>query len=77
MHETGHTLGIYNPGVDNHQGYLPWQIDYWRYGPYKSSMNYRYIYNGVIDYSDGSRGKNDFDDWSAMDLTLINPRIRW
>jgi hypothetical protein len=40
-------------------------------------MNYRYIYNGVNDYSDGSHGKNDFDDWSAIDLTLINPRIHW
>ena len=77
MHETGHTLGIYNPGVDNHRGYLPWQIDYWRYGPYKSSMNYRYIYNGIVDYSDGSRGKNDFDDYTQMDLTLINPGHHW
>jgi len=77
MHETGHTLGLYNPGVDNSQTVLPWQIDYWRYGPYKSIMNYRYVFNGVNDYSDGSRGKNDFDDWSAIDLTLINPRIHW
>jgi hypothetical protein len=77
MHETGHTLGLYNPGVDNSQTVWPWQTDFWRFGPYKSVMNYRYIYNGVNDYSDGSHGKNDFDDWSAIDLTLINPRIHW
>jgi hypothetical protein len=52
-------------------------MDYWRYGPYKSVMNYRYIYNGLNDYSDGFRGKNDHDDWSSIDLTLINPRIHW
>jgi len=77
MHETGHTLNIDGPGVDDFQGQLPWQVDYWRYGPYKSVMNYRYIYNGNIDYSDGSRGKNDYDDWAHLDLTLINPGIHW
>jgi len=77
MHETGHTLGLYNPGVDNSQTIWPWQTDFWRYGPYKSVMNYRYIYNGVNDYSDGRNGKNDFDDWEVIDLTLINPRIHW
>jgi hypothetical protein len=77
MHETGHTLGIYAPGVDDPTTVWPWQVDYWRYGPYRSVMNYRYIYNGVNDYSDGSRGKNDNDDWAMMDYTLINPRIHW
>jgi hypothetical protein len=77
MHESGHTLGISNPGVDDPQTIWPWQVDFWRYGRYKSVMNYRYIYNGLNDYSDGSRGKNDFDDWSSIDLTLINPRTHW
>ncbi|PNX53712.1 MAG: hypothetical protein BV458_02870 [Thermoplasmata archaeon M9B2D] len=77
MHETGHSLSIHNPGVDNFDAVWPWQIGYWLYGPYKSVMNYRYIYTDLIDYSDGSRGKNDFDDWSSIDLTYFNPRIHW
>jgi hypothetical protein len=77
MHETGHTFGLENPGADNGQTIWPWQVDYWRYGPYQSVMNYRYIYNGVNDYSDGRNGKDDFDDWAVIDLTLINPRTRF
>ncbi|KYK20748.1 hypothetical protein AYK25_04415 [Thermoplasmatales archaeon SM1-50] len=77
MHETGHTLNIRNPGVDNHNAVWPWQIGYWQYGPYKSVMNYRYIYTDLVDYSDGSRGKNDFDDWGSIDLTYFNPRPHW
>ncbi|MFA5102938.1 MAG: hypothetical protein WC525_07255 [Candidatus Thermoplasmatota archaeon] len=77
MHETGHSLGINNPGVDCHDGKWPWQVNYWRYGPYKSVMNYRYVYTDLVDYSDGSRGKNDWDDWAIIDLTNINPRPHW
>jgi hypothetical protein len=72
MHETGHTLGIFG---DIPNCVWPWQINYWRYGPYKSCMNYRYVYRGVVDYSDGSHGKNDYDDWGNIDFTLINPGI--
>jgi hypothetical protein len=74
MHETGHTLGVFNgntPGADNWVSASPLQADYWRYGPYKSVMNYRYIYSGMVDYSDGSRGKNDFNDWDNIDLTFF------
>jgi hypothetical protein len=77
MHETGHSLDIYAPGCDNQDAVWPWQVCYWRYGPYKSVMNYRYIYTDLIDYSDGSRGKNDHDDWSTLDLTNFNPRDHW
>jgi hypothetical protein len=77
MHETGHTLDIRAPGCDAQNSVWPWQINFWRYGSYKSVMNYRYIYNGVNDYSDGSRGKNDYDDWGTIDLTRINPGIHW
>jgi len=77
MHETGHTLNIRAPGCDARKTVWPWQINYWRYGRYKSVMNYRYIYNGLNDYSDGSHGKNDYDDWGNIDLTLINPGSRW
>jgi hypothetical protein len=73
MHETGHTLAIWAPGCDAPGSYWPWQRNFWVYAPYKSVMNYRYIYNGINDYSDGSNGKNDFNDWAAMDLTYFNP----
>jgi hypothetical protein len=26
----------------------------------------------MVDYSDGSRGLNDFDDWHDMDLTFFD-----
>jgi hypothetical protein len=77
MHETGHTLNIQAPGVDARDGVWPWQTNYWKYARYKSCMNYRYVYRGVVDYSDGSHGKNDYDDWGDIDLTLINPRTHW
>ncbi len=77
MHEHGHTLGIMGtntPGCDDQEGKYPYEIDYWRYGNYKSVMNYRYVYGGLdnkVDYSDGSHGWNDFDDWSRIDLQLF------
>jgi len=73
MHETGHTLACSAPGCDCN-GVMPWQINFWRYANYKSVMNYRYIYTSLLDYSDGSHGKNDYDDWNSMDLTYFNPR---
>ncbi|VVB60943.1 Uncharacterised protein [uncultured archaeon] len=77
MHETGHTLDIRAPGCDARHTVWPWEINYWRYASYKSVMNYRYIYRGVVDYSDGSHGENDYDDWSNLDLTRINPGGHW
>jgi hypothetical protein len=67
MHETGHTFDLYNPGVDNRNTYFPWQQDFWVWGHYKSAMNYRYVFR-LVDYSDGSRKINDFNDWEDMDL---------
>ena len=74
MHELGHNLGIFHsntPGCDNENTRFPWQREYWKYGNYKSCMNYRYVYK-LVDYSDGTHGENDFDDWDRIDLTLIN-----
>jgi len=73
MHECGHTLGIYHgntPGCDDQEGKYPWQLNWWKWRPYKSVMNYGYMYL-MLDYSDGSRGKNDFDDWNRLDLTYF------
>jgi len=70
MHELGHTFN-FNPIPGHDDGcYYPWQIGWWLVGPYKSCMNYRYMYY-TVDYSDGSRGKNDFDDWERMDMTAF------
>lgn len=74
MHETGHTLAIWNRGVDNRRAVWPWQLGFYRFASYKSVMNYRYIYTDLVDYSDGSHGRNDFNDWADMDLTRFNPR---
>ncbi|MFO7677008.1 MAG: hypothetical protein R6V50_01295 [Thermoplasmatota archaeon] len=74
MHELGHTLAIFNsntPGCDDQNSKFPWQRNYWIWGRYKSIMNYRYMYY-MVDYSDGSRGKNDFNDWCNIDLTFFN-----
>jgi len=73
MHECGHTLGIFNgntPGCDDQNGKYPWQKNWWKWRPYKSVMNYGYMYK-IVDYSDGSRGRNDFDDWDRIDLTFF------
>jgi len=73
MHEAGHTLGIYHgntPGCDAPDSARPRYPNFWKWGPYKSTMNYRYTYR-LVDYSDGSRGRNDFDDWNRMDLTYF------
>ena len=73
MHECGHTLGIFNgntPGCDDQNGKYPWQKNWWKWRPYKSVMNYGYMYK-IVDYSDGSRGRNDFDDWNRLDFTFF------
>jgi len=79
MHETGHTLGIYGsdsntPGCDDPDTHFPWEINWWAWITYESCMNYGRVYQ-IVDYSDGSRGKNDFDDWNNIDLTLFQRGI--
>jgi len=70
MHELGHSLGLMWLGGHDEDAYYPWQPLWWKFRPYRSLMNYGYMYGSycnLIDYSDGSRGKNDFDDWSNID----------
>jgi hypothetical protein len=69
MHETGHTLGIFNAGVDNKLTVFPYRL-WLKFLNYRSCMNYAYTYV-LVDYSDGSRGKYDFDDWGNLDLTFF------
>jgi hypothetical protein len=70
MHECGHTLNIENPCVDDQNSKYPWELNWWKYRPYKSVMNYGYMFL-MVDYSDGARGRNDFNDWNSMDLTAF------
>ncbi len=70
MHEMGHNFGLRNgnpPGCDNRGCIWPWRIDFWLYWNYNSCMNYRYTYK-IFDYSDGSHGWNDYNDWENIDL---------
>ena len=79
MHETGHNLGIFHsntPGCDNSSGSYPWQRNWWVWRNYRSVMNYGWMYT-FVDYSDGSRGQNDFDDWNRIDLTFFQREIWW
>jgi len=73
MHEMGHNFGRRwgNPfGCDAQLSKRPWSIGYWIFGQYKSIMNYRYTYK-IFDYSDGSHGRRDSNDWEAIDLTYF------
>jgi len=79
MHETGHTLGIFNsntPGCDNHNSVFP-NKDWLKFRNYKSCMHYDRIYFYKPDYSDGSHGRNDHDDWGSIDLTLFQRDNPW
>ena len=66
MHELGHNLGLY---ADDHRG-----IDSYDLGPkqYPSVMNYHRLgrCNCHYDYSDGTHGANDFDDWGHIASVL-------
>jgi hypothetical protein len=70
MHESGHLLGFWPIPGHNQWSTAPWKIGWWINRPYKSCMNYAYMYY-TVDYSDGSRLIRDYDDWSRMDLTYF------
>lgn len=74
MHELGHSLGLMWLLGHDGGGYYIWQPLWWKSRPYRSIMNYGYMYGTIcnlVDYSDGSRGKNDFDDWSNIDYSYF------
>ena len=69
MHELGHTLGLFQHvygAIDNASCNVPRQKGWNKYENYKSCMNYRCAWS-LIDYSDGSHGKGDFNDWTTID----------
>jgi len=73
MHEMGHNFGLragHPYGCDVQLSKWPWQIGYWYYRTYKSIMNYHYTYK-YFDYSDGTHGKRDFNDWGAVNLSYF------
>jgi hypothetical protein len=71
MHETGHNFGIrwgHPFGCDARFSIKPWQIGFWLFLNYKSIMNYIYTYS-ILDFSDGSHGRRDFNDWDNLDFS--------
>lgn len=73
MHEMGHTFGLivtkYN-GIDNHNTIKPYYKEFWEYRQYKSLLNYFYTYQ-LMDFSDGSHGRGDYDDWGNLDFSFF------
>ena len=68
MHELGHCLGLNGYiGIDNPKTRFPWNLQYYLLGNYKSCMNYRYAFQ-LIDYSNGTHGFLDHDDWGNLNL---------
>jgi hypothetical protein len=70
MHETGHTLDFRPIPGHNRFSTTPFKIGWWLTRSYKSCMNYGYMYY-TVDYSDGTHGYRDYDDWTRMDLTYF------
>ncbi len=76
LHELGHTLGIVmgRPlGCDNQLMRFPFSLQKIIFKNYKSVMNYQYCHH-LLDYSDGSHGIFDSDDWEKIDLTYFQPK---
>jgi len=70
MHETGHTLGFWPIPGHNRRSMYPRQLGWWINRPYKSCMNYGYMYY-TVDYSNGAWGLRDLNDWKRMSLTYF------
>jgi parallel beta-helix repeat protein len=73
LHELGHTFGLTvddHGGNDNMIATRLFTVQWWKYKNYKSCMNYQYTYI-IINYSDGSHGNGDFDDWTNLDFMFF------
>jgi parallel beta-helix repeat protein len=73
IHELGHTMGLTvddHGGNDNKVTTMLFTKQWWKYRNYKSCMNYRYTYQ-ILNFSDGTRGKGDFDDWNNLDFSFF------
>lgn len=68
LHELGHSLGMHPEefaGVDTQ----PDEFD--KYTNYKSCMNYLWFGYRYFDYSDGTHGENDRNDWDVIDFSYF------
>jgi parallel beta-helix repeat protein len=73
MHETGHTFGLLAStysGIDNRGTLKIYNKEFLFYIHYKSLMNYLYTWS-FMDYSDGSHGRGDFNDWGNLDFSFF------
>ncbi|MEM0493578.1 MAG: right-handed parallel beta-helix repeat-containing protein, partial [Candidatus Thermoplasmatota archaeon] len=73
VHELGHTLGLNvddHRGIDNLIAVKLLTKEWLKYRNYKSCMNYIYTYK-TFDYSSGSNGLYDYNDWSGMYLPFF------
>jgi parallel beta-helix repeat protein len=73
MHEVGHTCGLIATtykGIDNRNTVYPYYKEFWGYLSYKSMLNYHYTYS-FLDFSDGSHGRGDFNDWGNLDFSFF------
>jgi len=73
MHEVGHTFGLIATkftGIDNKMTMKPIYKEFWIYSKYKSLMNYVYTY-AMMDFSDGSHGRGDFNDWGNLNFSFF------
>jgi len=70
MHELGHTcgyMGNHSGGVDNTSARYGNPPDF-PWNDYVSCMNYDYFALRYFDYSDGSHGEHDTNDWEKIDI---------
>jgi parallel beta-helix repeat protein len=73
VHSLGHSLGLIADtyeGIDNLGTSIILSKQWWNYHNYKSCMNYYYKYK-FFDYSDGTNGKGDFNDWGNLDFNFF------
>jgi parallel beta-helix repeat protein len=73
MHELGHTFSLVAKrfiGIDNMLSTKIRYKEFWQCIPYRSVLNYQYTYS-FLDYSDGSRGGHDFNDWKTLDFSFF------
>jgi len=73
IHELGHQLGLLIDdfgGIDNIGSSNPFSMHFLKFLEYKSVMNYQ-KYLRILSYSDGTNGKNDFDDWKNLDFSFF------
>jgi hypothetical protein len=72
FHEIGHTCGfgyLHCGGVDNMSTRTDFdELGYVEWHDYQSVMNYYWYGCRYFDYSDGSHGPNDVDDWGLLDV---------